>query len=152
MNTSLDRYFPFGLANTAGFDTVDNILAVRIHNESKNDRHDPYYRLRTCILGKETRVEVILIITGHLHCISLEPDSPSLPKTLGLYPSLCLLLFIQNISTILIGSRSRAYSSYQQHLTNWGEDKTWTRGPWTPSVWTRSMDHFHGPGPWTPCH
>lgn len=51
---SLDRYFPFGLANTAGFDTVDNILAVRIHNESKNDGHDPYYRLRTCILGKET--------------------------------------------------------------------------------------------------
>ena len=54
MNTSLDRYFPFGLANTAGFDTVDNILAVRIHNESKNDRHYPYYRPRTCILGKET--------------------------------------------------------------------------------------------------
>lgn len=50
----LDRYFPFGLANTAGFDTVDNILAVRIHNESKNGRHDPYYRPRTCILGKET--------------------------------------------------------------------------------------------------
>ena len=41
MNTSLDRYFPFGLANPAGFDTVDNILAVRIHNESKNGRHDP---------------------------------------------------------------------------------------------------------------
>ena len=116
----MDRYFPFGLANTAGFDTVDNILAVRIHNESKNDRHDPYYRLRTCILGKETRVEVILIITGHLHCISLEPDSRSLPKTLGLYPSLCLLLFIQKISTILIGSKSRAYSSYQQHLTKLG--------------------------------
>ena len=25
-----------------------------------------------------------------------------------------------------------------------GEDKTWT--------WTGSMDHFHGPGSWTPCH
>ena len=21
-----------------------------------------------------------------------------------------------------------------------------------PPLWTRSMDHFHGPGPWTPCH
>ena len=25
------------------------------------------------------------------------------------------------------------------------------QGPWTP-LWTGSMDHFHGPGPWTPCH
>ena len=36
-----------------------------------------------------------------------------------------------------------------------GEDKTWTRGPWTPTgppLWTGSMDHFRGPGPWTPCH
>ena len=41
---------------------------------------------------------------------------------------------------------------------NWGEDKTWTPGPWTPSLdrvhgppsWTRSMDPLHGPGPWTP--
>ena len=39
-----------------------------------------------------------------------------------------------------------------------GEDKTWTPGPWTPSLdrvhgppsWTRSMDPLHGPGPWTP--
>ena len=37
-----------------------------------------------------------------------------------------------------------------------GEDKTWTRGAWTPTLdqvhaplsWTGSMDH----GPWTPCH
>ena len=21
-----------------------------------------------------------------------------------------------------------------------------------PPLWTGSMDHFHGPGPWTPCH
>ena len=21
-----------------------------------------------------------------------------------------------------------------------------------PTLWTRSMDHFHGPGAWTPCH
>ena len=21
-----------------------------------------------------------------------------------------------------------------------------------PLLWTGSMDHFHGPGPWTPCH
>ena len=41
-----------------------------------------------------------------------------------------------------------------------GEDKTWTRGPWTPTLdrvhgplsWTGSMDHFHGLGPCTPCH
>ena len=31
---------------------------------------------------------------------------------------------------------------------NRGEDKTWTRGPWTPTL-DGSMDHFHGPGPWT---
>ena len=39
------------------------------------------------------------------------------PQRLRLYPSLCLLLFIQNISPILIGSKPRAISSYQQHLT-----------------------------------
>ena len=28
------------------------------------------------------------------------------------------------------------------------------RGPGVhgPPLWTRSMDHFHGLGPWTPCH
>ena len=28
------------------------------------------------------------------------------------------------------------------------------RGPGVhgPPLWTGSMDHFHGPGPWTPCH
>ena len=30
-----------------------------------------------------------------------------------------------------------------------GEDKTWTLGPSTP-LWTGSMDHLYGPGPWTP--
>ena len=34
---------------------------------------------------------------------------------------------------------------------------TWVRtkhGPGVhgPPLWTGSMDHFHGPGPWTPCH
>ena len=41
-----------------------------------------------------------------------------------------------------------------------GEDKTWTRGPWTPTLdrvhgplsRTGSMKVVHGPGPWTPCH
>ena len=32
-----------------------------------------------------------------------------------------------------------------------GEDKTWTMDH-GPPLWTGSMDHFHGPGPWTPCH
>ena len=67
----------------------------------------PYYIQH---VRKENNVKVILIIMGHLHGISLEPDSRSLPKTLRLYPSLCLLLFIQNISPILIGSKSRANS------------------------------------------
>ena len=31
-----------------------------------------------------------------------------------------------------------------------GEDKTWTRGPWTPTLdRVHGRDHFHGPGPWT---
>ena len=34
---------------------------------------------------------------------------------------------------------------------------TWVRtkhgpGVHRPPPWTGSMDHFHGPGPWTPCH
>ena len=50
-------------------------------------------------------------------------------------------------------------------LQTGGKYKTWTPGPWTPSVdpvhgpgpskygpgpWTGSMDRVHGPGPWTP--
>ena len=57
------------------------------------------------------------------------------------------LIILLNFSTGANIDRfqSRDYFSIGRHIgAHQGEDKTWTRGPWTPT-----LDRVHGPLSWT---
>ena len=72
----------------------------------------------------------------------------------GISTASSLLPFLDHGSagkTFMSHSHSTAsYAGYIQAPLKWGEDKTWTRGPWTPTLagpgpWTTFMDRIHGP-------
>ena len=53
----------------------------------------------------------------------------------------------------VVSSNSSKQNSLMQHLKIWTSERHWERlwgkyKTWTPGPWTPSMDRVHGPGPW----